>query len=475
MNRAIRRVTALFVIIFVALGLNLTYLQIIEAERIANHPKNTRDILDELTIPRGKIITADGVVLADNKKVGNKYFRVYPKGEGTAHIVGFNSTRYGRSGLEQTFNQYLLGQREVASFKDYIDQVMKKGKPGNDLILTLNYELQEEACKALGKEQGAIVALKPETGEVLALAVNPTYDPNRVEEDWKELASSPSSPLLNRATQGRYPPGSSFKIITAAAAIQEEIASPDKVYEGPKELKVYGGRVTNYADQGYGQMTFKKAFAKSCNTIFAQVGLELGGKTLVDYAELFGLNEEIPFDLPLKPSEISPAGSMDDLELAWTAVGQGRTLVTPFEMALVASAIGSEGIMMRPYLVKESRNYKGEIVKQFGGKSLGRVVSKDTAKTVTDFMVEVVEEGTGVRAKSTQIPIAGKTGTAEHSKKKDTHAWFVCFAPAHNSEVAVAVLIENGGLGGRVAAPIAKKIIEKAVASDSVGESKEKE
>lgn len=459
MNYNIRRLFSVILLVFVIIILNLTYLQIFAAEKIISHPKNTRGIEKELLIPRGNIISSDGKILAKNIKIENAFYRQYPFGEITAHLIGFNSAKYGRSGLETTFNDYLLGKRMAASLKDFIDQLMQRQK-GYDLKLTLDARLQKKAMELLKGKKGAIVALNPKTGEILCLASQPTFDPNNLEAVWEDSSKNSDAPLLNRATQGLYPPGSTFKIITTSAALEEKIADTSSVYEGPKELPVNGSRVTNFRDQDYGIMTFKKAFEVSCNTIFAQVGLELTSEKLVNYAEKFGFNQTIPFDLPVKESTILKASEMDPVMLAWSAVGQGKTLATPLQMTLVASGIANKGKIMKPYIVKEVRTNEGLLIKEFGPRILKQVLSEKTSQKLTELMIAAVENGTGRRARIEGIKVAGKTGTAEVGKGKEPHAWFVAFAPAEDPEIAIAIVIENGGTGGKVAAPITRELIE---------------
>ncbi|MDP3012751.1 MAG: penicillin-binding transpeptidase domain-containing protein, partial [Candidatus Subteraquimicrobiales bacterium] len=444
---------------FVAIILNLTYLQIFASEKIVSHPKNTRGIERELLIPRGSIVSADGEILAKDVRMDGKFFRNYPFGEITAHLIGFNSVKYGRSGVEAAFNDYLLGKREAASIKDFIDQLMGR-QVGYDLELTLNAKLQRKAAELLWDKKGAIVALNPKTGEILAMASNPTFNPNNIETLWKDLNKSLDAPLLNRATQGLYPPGSTFKIITAAAALEEKVAESSSVYEGPKELPIDGSSVTNFKDQNYGVMTLKRAFEVSCNTVFAQVGLELTADKLIEYAEKFGFNKDVPFELPSKQSKIGDPSEMDAVMLAWSAVGQGETLATPLRVALVVSVIANDGKMMKPFLVKEIRSSQGQLVKRFAPQILRKVLSQKTTQKMIEFMVAAVEGGTGRRAKIEGVTVAGKTGTAEAGKGKEPHAWFVAFAPAEDPQIVIAVVVENGGIGGKVAAPIARELIE---------------
>lgn len=461
MNRAIKRVAVLLTVCFVALAVNLAYLQVIRANWITNHQRNTRNIEKELATERGSIVSADGKILADSVRDGRYYKRVYPLGADVGQITGFYSVKYGRTGLEASFHDWLTAKYEYAAPRDMLNDLLGKRPPGDDLVLSLDSRLQRTAIEALGYRRGAIVALDPRTGAVLAMASYPRYDPARVAKQFARLSRDKSSPLLNRATQGLYPPGSTFKIVTAAAALKDKVTTLDKVYEGPSVLRVQGGKVTNFADEEFGTMEFERAFVVSCNTIFAQVGLDLGDKRLISSAQDFGFGRWIPFDLPTYASRIEQP--VDKLDLAWTAVGQGRTLATPLEMALVGAAIANGGVIAEPYLVDEIRDYRGAVVRRTAPQSWQTPIDATVAGQVKDLMVKVVEDGTGHRARIDGVAVAGKTGTAEPSDKKRTHAWFVGFAPADDPKVVVAVLIEHGGVGGQAAAPLGRDVIEKAL------------
>lgn len=324
--------------------------------------------------------------------------------------------------------------------------------------------MQRTAWNALGNNRGAIVVLNPTTGAVLAMVSKPGYDPNNIVNEWAAIASDTASPLINRAVAGRYPPGSIFKIITVSGALERGLAKADTVYDGPVELRVGGGKVRNFSDEGGGRQKLESAFAHSTNTIFAQVGLKLGAANLVRTATDFGFNQPLPFDLPTAKSTIPAADSMDPVLLAWSSVGQGETLVTPLEMALVAAGIANSGNIPRPYLVKSVRDDKGKIIKTHKNSVWRRATDPKTSKTVGKMMVKVVEEGTAKKIWSPKLEVAGKTGTAETGDGQPSHAWFVAFAPAGDPQVAVAVIVEHGGLGGKIAAPIAREVIAAAMA-----------
>jgi peptidoglycan glycosyltransferase len=363
-----------------------------------------------------------------------------------------------------------LGQGSPQSFKSLASKLVGSSKKGDSLVLTVDSRLQRAATDALGEQRGSVVAMDPKTGAVLALVSYPTFDPNvtvplegrNTEEEWTALNADPESPLINRATTGLYPPGSSFKVVTSAAALSLGVVHLASPFDCKGRLVVQGFTIYDFNRRGHGLLDFERALIVSCNVTFSQVGLRLGAEALVRYAELFGFNTVIPFELPVAKSHIQSAGSMDKVALASSAIGQAQDLATPLQMALVASGVANGGALMQPYLVDEVRDYNGKIIRQFSPKLWGRVTSRETAHTLTDIMVKVVEEGTGIRARINGVDVAGKTGTAE-IEGKEPDAWFIGFAPAYDPKVAVAVLLEQGGEGGVTAAPIARRVIEEAL------------
>ncbi len=464
MDNRIRHLLFFFGAIFILLIGNLTYLQVFSAEKLVNNQYNTRSLNEELTTKRGSMITADGIEIAQSERgsSGRKYQRFYAAGEAFSNITGYYDSRLGRSALERAYNNELLGKDSADTIADYMDRIVGRNQPGNDLLLTIDSKLQRIAYQSLIGRRGSVVAINPKTGAVLALASYPGFNPNTVRKDWKRLVKEENSPLLNRATSGTYPPGSSFKTITLAAALANGTSTPDTLYPGPPSIAIYGGKITNYKEKNFGQISLKEAFEKSVNTVYGKVGVELGAESLVDEARLFGFNKDINFDLGVKKSTIKSANKMDDLELAWTAVGQAGTLATPLQMTMVASAIANEGKLMQPFMVDKIRDYQGKIIKKHQPKMMSTVLEPTKAMTIKNIMKDVVEKGTGQAAKLQNISVAGKTGTAE-IKGKSPHAWFIAFAPVINPKIAVAVIVENGGTGGAKAAPIARKLLESAL------------
>jgi len=475
LERQIKILLLFLIICLLAVVGNLTWVQIFGAERISSNAANKRRLVEEYAILRGDIITSDGQVIArsievEAAKSEYRYQREYPFGPLFAGITGYDSWRYGRTGLEEKMNDELLGKGKSLSLQTISNRLLGASRKGNSVVVTVDSRLQKIAYESLSGRRGALVALDPRTGAVLAMATSPTYDPNAVvplpgrdtESAWKQIVSDPGNPLVNRATSGLYPPGSSFKVVTATAALETGVANPDTEFECNGRLPVHGYTVYDFGRTTHGRLNFDRALTVSCNITFAQVGLRLGAETLVHFAELFGFNRAIPFDLAVAESRIDQPEKMDPVALATSAFGQAGDLATPLEMALVASAVANDGVIMKPYLVDEVQDYNGKIIRQIAPKKWIRVMESDTASTLRRMMVHVVERGTGTAAGIEGVEVAGKTGTAEVEGAKP-HSWFICFAPAYDPKVAIAVVVENGGEGGKTAAPIAREVLEKAL------------
>jgi len=463
MNKQIRTVSIVFAALFLLLVLNLSYIVMVQGPDLRANPANTRAVEEELSIQRGTITSSDGVLLAESRPTATRFKRAYPKGELAAHVIGYSSDKYQKAGLEQSYNSILLGKEDISFIDQLINKFKKSEGKGNNLVLTLDSKIQEIAERDLKGKKGAVVALDPKTGAVIAMASSPTYDPGTIDDSWKAISADPNAPLVNRATQGKYPPGSSFKVITSAAAIQEKLFDPSSQFTDEGTLEVQTTKIRNYYGKTFGEVTFREALELSVNTVFAQIGLKLGAQRLVDYTDKFGFNETIEFDIPLAESSTKNAATMDDVDVAWTAIGQAKTIATPMEMALAVSTIANNGVLMKPYLVKEIRDPSGQIIKQIDTRQIREVVSSSTAQTVNDMMVGVVENGTGTVVQIPGYKVAGKTGTAETGAEGVTHGWFVAFAPADNPQIAIAVIVEQGGTGGESAGPIVHDILEQAI------------
>lgn len=409
---------------------------------------------------RGRILDRDGVVLAETGDGGTRTY----SDTSMAHVLGYLSARYGSQGAELAFNDTLIGQ-EGRSWEAAFDAEFRRtATNGLDVQLTLDADVQAAAVAALGGRRGAAVALDPRNGDVLAMVSNPIYDPATVDERGEELFADESAPMLNRATQGLYPPGSTFKAVTATALLAHGIVSPDTTVTCEDEYVVEGFAIScSNVQQGVGTYPFSDAFAFSVNAIFAEMGVELGWPRLLAIAREWGFNESIPFVLDTAPNRVTnPDAERSGPLLASTAFGQGQLLVSPLQMALVAATIANDGEMRLPRIglrAVEDGQDRGTLESP-GSR---RIMPADTAREVAAMMRAVVTEGQAAGVQFDGLPIAGKTGTAESGEGDETHAWFIAFGPYDDAEVAVAVLVERGGQGSQVAAPIAGQVIRAAV------------
>ena len=482
MERQIRQVAIVLLIAFVALFIQLNYIQIFAAERIAGNPANVRALLQEYSIRRGDIVTYDGVRVAHSKATHQKlkYVRTYPHGELYGQITGFYSILYGADRIESRYNDQLLGRNATLSMQDIQDRFLGGGQQGNDIRLTVHSTLQETARAALGDNRGAIVAIQPQTGQIKALWSNPSFDPTPLaSHDGKTerryynsiKGNCPASRLCDLATSYGYPPGSTFKIVTAAAALDTGKYTPQSTFPDPNplELPQTPQTLTNFshtACNGGVSIDFFKAITISCDTTFAILGLRIPGE-IYRYAQRFGFNQPLPFDIPTQSSSYPRIKNDNKPFQAYDAIGQGNTRATPLQMALVAATVANGGVVPKPQLVYQVIDPQGGIVRGYEPQDLGRAMSPQTATELTQMMESVVQSGTGTSAQIPGVRVAGKTGTAQTGiQGQNPHTWFICFAPADDPQIAVAVLVEHGGTfgseatGGAVAAPIARQILE---------------
>lgn len=485
-DRQIRRLGLAFVVLFVVLFVQVNYIQVFAARSLSQNPANPRLILQEYEVQRGAILASDErTVLARSVNTGGvyKYLRQYPHGDLYGQITGYSSLVYGRSGLEATENDYLSGTAEALLPQNVVDEILGRPKRGASVVTTIVPKLQEVASRALGSLPGGVVALDPHTGSVLAMVSNPSYDPTplashdtaRETSAWKALNSAAAHPLVARATQDRFPPGSTFKLVTAAAALESGI-KPNTSFPNPPvlDLPQTNNTLQNFGGEhclgGVARITLAQALTVSCNVVFGEVGLQVGAGRLVAQAQKFGFDRQVPFELPFAEGGIPEASSFDQNlpGVAYSAIGQESVGANPLQMAMIAGAIANGGTEMEPHVLREIRDPSGRVVKSFGPKTFGQPISGQTASELTSMMVEVVRSGTGTAAQIPGLTVAGKTGTAQNSGPAP-HAWFVCFAPAENPQIAVAVVVLNGGsvgseaTGGRVAAPIARSVLQAAL------------
>lgn len=480
MQRQIRRVGVVLVIAFLAVFVMLNYVQIFAAEEIASNGANKRRILREYSIRRGDIVTLDGVQVATSKRTGGeyKYLRTYPRGSLYGHITGYYSLQYGSARIERTYNDALLGEEGVLTMQDIQDRLFERGAKGENVRLTIDSRLQEAARAALGDERGAIVAIAPASGEIRAMWSNPSYDPGplashdiqEATRHWKSLdPTSRTSPLTNIATSRGYPPGSTFKVVTTAAALVGGYTR-DSRFNDPLalELPLTNETLTNFTKStcaGGGQIDLYNALRVSCDTTYAMLGLELP-QEIKRTAEEFGFNSKLPLDAESEVSTFPEVPDDQEPLRAYAGIGQGDVNATPLQMALVAAGVANAGEVPSPHLVREIIDPSGDIVERFEPDPIGQAMSQQEAATLTDMMVAVVADGTGVAAQIPGVQVAGKTGTAQNVVGEAPHTWFICFAPADDPKIAVAVIVENGGsfgseaTGGAVAAPIARRVLE---------------
>ena len=452
-NKKIIRVLVVVSIMFLALVSYLLYFNMFSAEKVASNPYNKRQWEDERFVKRGSIYDRDGEVLAETIIDGDSRTRSYPKGHLYSHIIGYYSRVYGKSQLEMKYDKQLLGHGDI-------NITFNELRSGYDLNLTIDNDLQEYAYKQLDGRRGAIVAIEPETGKILAMVSYPDFDPSTdaIEKNWMYIVAREDSPLLARATGGLYPPGSTYKIVTAATAYNAGYS--DKTFEDNGVFKQGGLKVSNYGGESYGTINVRKAFEVSSNFAFCTLGYELGAQNVKDAAEAFGVNKDIDTDIPVSKSRIDYK-KMTNEDAALVSIGQGQLLMTPLHVAMLGAAVANNGKMMKPYLVNTITTSSGLTLSTTKPTVFCQPMSAECASYMNGLMIDVVKEGTGRSAAISGITVAGKTGTAENENEKD-HSWFVGYAPAEKPTIAVAVLLENDGRsGGASAAPIAKKVMTK--------------
>lgn len=464
MKGSIWRVFIIFFSGFILLGCYLTYIQVFQGSELSAHAFNRRNWEMSKTVPRGMILDKNGKAVARSDMTGSEdngpYVRNYPYGKVFAPVTGFVSDKYGKTGLESTYNQYLSGIDDPQFQLGPISRLWRHS--GYNIVLSIDANVQQTAYQALGNHRGAVIVMEPETGRILALVSKPSYDPATVEQSWKAIVEDQDSMLLNRALQGLYPPGSSIKPLIAAAALEEGVTSTQKTYKSPGYLTIGNYTLHEIDDNAFGEINLSKAMAYSSNVAFGQMGLDLGRERVGKYFDKFAFNQEPPLLLPAEISRLPKFSRLADGELAQTAIGQGELLVTPLAMAMMTSALANHGIMMKPLLVTAVTNEQGQIIKSFAPAVWYKPVSQKAADTVKTLMGDVVEWGTGTTVRLRSVRIAGKTGTAENPHGAP-HAWFVGLAPIEKPQVIVVVIVENGGSGGSVAGPVARRIFEEVL------------
>lgn len=487
MNEPIRRLSAVVLLLFLALMGAGSWVQFVKADGLGEDPRNVRTLYKQFGSFRGPIIV-DGQSIVSSVPVDDpfNYQRTYTNGPLYAPVTGYYSIGPGRSALEASENALLNGSADALFWTRLGELVAGTEQQGASVELTINGAVQQAAFDALGDRRGAVVAIDPRTGAILAMVSTPSYDPttlaihssgeaNRV---YQSLVADQTDPLINRAIGGdTYPPGSTFKLIVAAAAIEAGY-SPDTLIDAPQELTLplTSATIQNYGGERCGpgdQVTLLEALRVSCNTAFAKLAMDLGWPAVESMAANFGWGSELDVPLTVTPSRLPESPNAP--QIAQSAIGQFDVRATPMQMAMVAAAIANGGVLMEPYLVDKVRDPDLRVIEQSKPQKLSTTMSPNTAAALTVMMQAVVDNGTGTAARIDGLSVAGKTGTAQTGDDASPHTWFVAFAPAENPTVAVAVLVENGGdigneaTGGKVAAPIAKAVIEAALANAAGG------
>jgi peptidoglycan glycosyltransferase len=476
MNRQILHMYTLVALLFGVLVFATSWWTVWGQEGLEENAANRRPLLEALRVPRGDILAADGSLLARSTASGkgeNKlYSRSYPEGGLFAHAIGY-SFEDQQAGLEKSRNDELTGEKN--EFVSLFEELVGHEREGDDVRTNLDPEAQRIALQALGAQTGAVVALEPSTGRVRVMASTPGFDPNEWEDRQDELNRAPGSPLFNRATQERYPPGSTMKVVTAAAALDSGEYTPDSIVSGESPKTIGGVPLSNCCAEGsgdYGALSLTQALTNSVNTVWAEVGEKLGRGTMLDYMEKFGFLSDPPLDYPhsqmVESGVVMKGGKLanedDGFDVGRVAIGQGgeegQTQATPLQMAMVAAAVGNDGVLMKPRLTARVVDKDGRVRDTIDPSEEGRVIKTESADQLQAMMESVVQSGTATSAQIPGVAVAGKTGTAERGDGTN-NAWFISFAPADDPDVAIAVVVEKTtGQGGQVAAPIAKRVLE---------------
>ena len=492
MNGQINRLALVAVLMLAALIVATTYWQSWEAGSLAARQDNAVELVSQFQVARGLILAANGkTVLAANRKIKRNgqsfFFRRYPSHGLASQTIGYSTSALSQTGLELSLNDYLTGSTTNLSnaIQRTLDRLGGGTVYGDNVVLTINAGAQALAQKLLGDRCGAVVAMNPRTGAIYVMASSPTYDPNLIDKPGgyaKVLKTKgqcgDSSALLNRATDGLFTPGSTFKMVTAAAALDSGAFTPTSGFNDPGYCVEYGKHVSNAGNpdqrgvEAYGHVTLAQGFEHSINSVFCNVGMKIGGETILKYARKFGFYSTPPLETPAnqrlpsglyKNNKLWSPKSESDIDSGRLAFGQFNMIATPMQMAMVGATIANGGVVPRPYIVDHVLGHDGSIVSRTRASTLGRAIKPETAAELNQMMVSVVQGGTGTAAQIPGIQVAGKTGTAETGVNNVYTAWFVSFAPADNPSVAVAVVLEKqlNGFGGAVSAPIAKAIIQK--------------
>lgn len=456
-NHSIFKLSYLFsTVMFIVIGY-YSYFVVFQGKTFINNSYNKRqDLLAEYII-RGKIYSADGKILAQTVNDANDVeTRVYPYGGVFSHVVG--RVLHGKTGIEQSESFTMLTSNEN-QVNQILNTMSGKKNVGDNVITTLDARLQQAAYDALGNNRGSVVVIEPSTGKILAMVSKPDYNPNTILDEWDDLTADTTSPLLNRATQGLYPPGSTFKILTALEYIRENPDYESYEYKCTGEGKF--NQVSIHCSGGaHGTQNLQESFANSCNTSFANLGLTLDMDRFHQLCDSFYFNITLPASLLTSKSSFVLDGKSNLIDYAQTVIGLGRTQITPLHNAMITASVANGGVLMKPYLIDRIESASGVVVKQTQPEAVATVMTETESALLKEFMTEVVESGTGTKLSGMKVSVAGKTGTAQYEIGKKAHAWFVGFAPTDEPKLVISVVVESVGSGSKYAVPIAKKIIQ---------------
>jgi penicillin-binding protein A len=485
MNRQIVKLFSLIVVLFGVLIGFTSYWSVFDAQALKEKQANKRPLLEQQQIERGRILAADGTVIARSVAKGSgdslRYVRRYPEGALYGHPIGYSFVRQGDSEFEKYHNDELVG--EESEFGSILDELRGRDQEGNDIVTNIDPEAQRVALADLEAAGfGAVVAIEPSSGRVEVLASNPPYDPNRVPFELSELNENElEAPLVDRATQGLYPPGSTFKVVTAATGLDSGAITPETTIDAPGELDVQGQPLQNDFTEDFGPIALDTALTNSVNTWFAQLGEQVGEETLFEYMDRFGFGSTPAIDLPedqVYDSGIFDEGELlgpgDPIDIARVAIGQERLLVTPLQMAEVTAAVANGGTLMKPQIWRRVVDPDGRVSRRLDPSRYSQPIDEETAAALTTAMEGVVSEGTGTNAAIPGVAVAGKTGTAETpfnescgGGAEENQAWFIGFAPADDPQIAIAATVEcTTAFGNDVAAPIFRDVAETILAHE---------
>jgi len=457
-NKELVRVTYLFVGVFLAMMGYMVYFNVVRSKDIINSPYNVR--LDSMTdrVVRGKILDKDGNVLAETEvdEDGDEK-RVYPYGELYAHVVGYDSK--GKSGLESAENFNLLTSNAFFVEK-FVKEFQEEKNVGDSVVTTLDTNLQQAAYNALGSYKGAVVVMEVSTGKILSMVSKPDFNPNTIGKNWESITTGEESVLLNRVTQGAYAPGSVFKLVTTLAYMRENNAYANYSYTCESEIEHEGTTIHCAKNRKHGEEDLMTSLANSCNTSFCNIGLTLNLSKFQNTAKELMFNSKLPSVLPYSQSKFQLETNASSAEVMMTSIGQGKTQMSPYHMALITSAIANGGILMEPYLVDHIENYTGSVIDKNMPHKYAELMTSEEAAQLKEYMMAVVTSGTATALNGQSYSIAGKTGTAEYSSDKEkAHSWFAGFTNVDNPDLAICVVVESADNSGMSAVTVTKKIL----------------